>query len=136
MRTALGALLALLLLTSCSKSARVFSDGGPVADIVPPPPRNVCEELFRARLMSNLGNGTLPLPPISDENLLRVMNACSAAELVEANRYYVFGAGPPGGQLLVHRLLEGRSRDDQRDRLRAICQREALEQTKACQSGA
>lgn len=134
MRTALACLAALLLLTSCAKPARIFSDGGEIPDLVPRPARTECEQVFRSELMSNLGKAMTPLPQIRDSSLVAVLNACSADELVDANDYYEFAAGPSMGRLLVRRLLTGRDRDDELDRLRDLCKRPFLTETNACET--
>lgn len=75
-----------------------------------------------------------PLPPITDDDLVRVMNACTSTEVVNANEYYEFAAGPPMGRLMTHRLFEGPGSELQLIQLHALCQREVLARTKACET--
>lgn len=127
--------LVCLLLTAMAASActiTVFSEHPAMSPAVPPAPRNDCENEFASRLTAGLGVPTTPVPTPEPAILLRVMNACTADELIEADDHFSYVAGEPMAYLNHHRLFNGPNRPNQ---LVALCASDALAASRACDAG-
>lgn len=109
----------------------IFTDGEPVVRTAPPEPRNQCEETFASRLTDDLGTAEASPPTPSPDALLAVMDACSGAELLEADDYFSFDSGPPNGRLNTRRLFNGPGRDAQ---LVTLCGLPQWSATHACET--
>jgi hypothetical protein len=97
--------------SSCSAespdSARIWFNDAHQLSQQPPPARTMCERVFFDRLMRGIQANMTAIPSPSEDALIAVYNACSAAQLLTANERYAFAIGPPRGQLVELRLFNG-----------------------------
>jgi hypothetical protein len=115
--------------SACTSTITIFSDSEPLRPTDPPAARNGCDESFSTHLTDGLGVPTSPPPTPEPDLLLLVMDACTAAELVEANDYFSYPVGEPMTYLGHRRLFDG---PDPNGQLAALCASEPYSGTRAC----
>lgn len=125
------AVLALTLLTvGCTHG--VYTDEDPVQSSAPPAPRNACEAAFLDDLTADIGIALSPPPTPEADAVVRVMEACTARQLLEADAYLAYGVGGPMSRLLYHRLFNAPG--PAAGLLAGLCRSDAHRSTLACRT--